>query len=101
MKTLLAATAATTALILIAAPAFAQDGGVAAPPITEIAETRQPSPASPNFADIAARMNPAVVNIDATARSRRARQLIEEGGRRDGRDRANHSGRGAAPARAS
>ena len=32
-----------------------------------------------NFADIAARLNPAVVNIDATARSRRARRLIQEG----------------------
>jgi hypothetical protein len=35
-----------------------------------------------NFADIAARLNPAVVNIDATARGRRARQLIEQGGKR-------------------
>lgn len=46
-----------------------------------------PVPAGPgsiNFADIAARMNPAVVNIDATARSRRARRLIEEGSRRGG-----------------
>ncbi len=42
-----------------------------------------PVPASSlNFADIAARLNPAVVNIDATARGRRARQLIEQGGRR-------------------
>ena len=32
-----------------------------------------------NFADIAARLNPAVVNIDATARGRRARRLIEDG----------------------
>jgi hypothetical protein len=53
-----------------------------AAPVTDIPEPRQPSPSSPNFADIAARMNPAVVNIDATARSRRARRLIEEGGRR-------------------
>ena len=45
--------------------------------------TRARSPhASLNFADIAARLNPAVVNIDATARGRRARRLIEEGGRR-------------------
>jgi serine protease Do len=44
----------------------------------------QPSPTSINFADIAARMNPAVVNIDATARARRARRLVEEGGRRGG-----------------
>ena len=41
-------------------------------------------PTSINFADIAARMNPAVVNIDATARARRARRLVEEGGRRGG-----------------
>ena len=35
------------------------------------------NPGSVNFADIAARMNPAVVNIDATARGRRARRLME------------------------
>ena len=40
------------------------------------------TPTSINFADIAARLNPAVVNIDATARARRARRLVEEGGRR-------------------
>ena len=64
------------------APAAAvadQDG---APPVTEVADVRQPAPGSVNFADIAARMNPAVVNIDATARGRRARRLMEEGGRR-------------------
>ena len=44
--------------------------------------TRPPPSTSLNFADIAARLNPAVVNIDATARGRRARRLIEEGGRR-------------------
>jgi serine protease Do len=37
-----------------------------------------------NFADIAAKMNPAVVNIDATARGRRARRLMQEGAQRDG-----------------
>ncbi len=37
-----------------------------------------------NFADIAARMNPAVVNIDAPARSPRARRLMQEGAQRDG-----------------
>jgi serine protease Do len=43
----------------------------------------QPAAAGPvNFAEIAARMNPAVVNIDATARARRARRLVEEGSRR-------------------
>ena len=49
------------------------------------AEFVAPSPvpdSSLNFADIAARLNPAVVNIDATARGARARQLIEQGGRR-------------------
>ena len=55
-----------------------------------------------NFADIAARLNPAVVNIDATARGRRARQLIEEGGGagptiRSSRGRAALMRRGAAP----
>lgn len=44
------------------------------------------APGSINFADIAARMNPAVVNIDATARGRRARQLVEDGGRRGSDD---------------
>ncbi len=53
-----------------------------APPITEVVEPRPVATGSPNFADIAARMNPAVVNIDATARARRARRLMEEGGRR-------------------
>jgi serine protease Do len=44
-------------------------------------DPRPASPTSINFADIAARLNPAVVNIDASARSRRARRLAEEGGR--------------------
>ena len=48
------------------------------------ASERKFNPASINFADIAARLNPAVVNIDASARSRRARQLILEGAQRDG-----------------
>ena len=39
------------------------------------------SPTSINFADIAARLNPAVVNIDASARSRRASQLTQGGAR--------------------
>ncbi len=42
------------------------------------------SAASINFADIAAKINPAVVNIDATARSRRARRLMSEGTQPDG-----------------
>jgi serine protease Do len=53
-----------------------------APAITEIVDQRPAANGSLNFADIAARLNPAVVNIDATARGRRARALIEEGTRR-------------------
>ena len=52
------------------------------PPIAEIVDPRPSSTASVNFADIAARLNPAVVNIDATARGRRARRLDEGGVRR-------------------
>src|SRR5688572_19421880 len=58
----------------------------AAPPTASAAPAAEapasPSPTSINFADIAARLNPAVVNIDATARARRARRLVEEGARR-------------------
>ena len=36
------------------------------------------NPATINFADIAARLNPAVVNIDASARGQRARGLTQE-----------------------
>ena len=54
------------------------------PPPAESSVVPSPSPTSINFADIAARLNPAVVNIDATARARRARRLVEEGGRRGG-----------------
>ena len=49
------------------------------------AEPPAPQPSAPtsiDFADVAARINPAVVNIDATARSRRARRLVDEGARR-------------------
>jgi serine protease Do len=53
-------------------------------PVAELPSAVSTAPTSINFADIAARMNPAVVNIDATARTRRARRLIEEGGRRGG-----------------
>src|SRR5687767_7649371 len=60
----------------------------AAPPTASAAPAAEapasPPPTSINFADIAARLNPAVVNIDATARARRARRLVEEGGRRGG-----------------
>ena len=53
-------------------------------PVAELPSAVSTASTSINFADIAARMNPAVVNIDATARTRRARRLIEEGGRRGG-----------------
>ena len=79
------------------------------PPCQANADGRRRSPRSPtrgrrrptslNFADIAARMNPAVVNIDATARGRRARRLIEEGGRRGPDDPFDPGRRGDAPRR--
>ncbi|MBY0494588.1 MAG: trypsin-like peptidase domain-containing protein [Cyanobacteria bacterium] len=77
------------------APAAAVTDRDGAPPVTEVADVRPPSPTSLNFADIAARMNPAVVNIDATARSRRARRLIEEGTRRGPDDPFDPGRRGA------
>jgi len=52
------------------------------PGAAEFVDSRPVPASSLNFADIAARLNPAVVNIDATARGRRARQLIEQGGKR-------------------
>src|SRR5688572_30549220 len=55
---------------------------VQAEPVAEAPQPQISAPTSINFADIAARLNPAVVNIDATARARRARRLVEEGGRR-------------------
>ncbi len=61
-----------------AAPRLTED----APAITSVADSRPSDGTSVNFADIAQRINPAVVNIDATARGRRAAALIEEGGRR-------------------
>ena len=57
---------------------------VQAEPVAEAPQPQISTPTSINFADIAARLNPAVVNIDATARARRARRLVEEGGRRGG-----------------
>jgi serine protease Do len=57
------------------------------------------TPTSINFADIAARLNPAVVNIDASARARRARRLVEEGGRRGPVDPFDLGRRGDAPRR--
>ena len=58
-------------------------GPAAAP---ERASQVAPAASTPSisFADIAARVNPAVVNIDATARSRRARRLMQDGAQRDG-----------------
>src|SRR5918993_1219735 len=67
-------------------------------PSSEPPAPQPSSPTSINFADIAARMNPAVVNIDATARARRARRLVEEGGRR-GSDPFDLGRRGDAPRR--
>jgi serine protease Do len=65
--------------------AATRDLASAAPaPVAEPPPQAAASPTSINFADIAARLNPAVVNIDATARARRARRLVEEGGRRGG-----------------
>jgi len=67
----------------------------ATPAITEVVDTRPSATAAVNFADIAARMNPAVVNIDATARGRRARQLVEGGARRGPDDPFDPGRRGA------
>lgn len=68
------------------APAAASSTAGDALPIAEVPEPRTVAPGSLNFADIAARLNPAVVNIDATVRSRRANRLVEEGGRRGPED---------------
>lgn len=67
------------------------------PQATEIADSRPMPNGSLNFADIAARLNPAVVNIDATARGRRAGRVLEDGGRR-GMDDPYEPGRRAADA---
>jgi serine protease Do len=61
-----------------------QDAEAMAASQPEVPEPQTTVPGQINFADIAARLNPAVVNIDATARARRARRLMEEGGRRGG-----------------
>ncbi|HEX4914016.1 MAG TPA: trypsin-like peptidase domain-containing protein [Vicinamibacterales bacterium] len=66
------------------APATGESAVAAPAPIADVAAPLAGNPSSINFADIAARLNPAVVNIDATARARRARRLVEEGGRRGG-----------------
>ncbi|HWI19320.1 MAG TPA: trypsin-like peptidase domain-containing protein [Vicinamibacterales bacterium] len=76
-------------------PATTSSDGTGAPQVTEVVDTRPGPPGSVNFADIAARMNPAVVNIDATARGRRARRLIEDGARRGPDDPFDQGRRGA------
>ena len=68
-------------------------------PSAELPPPQTAVPTSINFADIAARLNPAVVNIDATARARRARRLVEEGGRRGPTDPFDLGRRGDAPRR--
>jgi serine protease Do len=65
------------------------------PAVTEVVDARPGPNGSLNFADIAARLNPAVVNIDATARGRRARKLIEDGARRGPDDPFEQGRRGA------
>src|SRR5262245_13636871 len=63
-------------------------------PSPEFVDTPPAPSSSLNFADIAARLNPAVVNIDATARGRRARPLIEQGARRGADDPLEPGSRG-------
>ena len=72
----------------------ASTAGESAAPTAESDDPRPVPSSSLNFADIAARLNPAVVNIDATARGRRARRLIEEGGRRGPDDPFEQGSRG-------
>jgi serine protease Do len=68
----------------------------ATPAVTEVTDTRASATSSAlSFADIAARLNPAVVNIDATARGRRARQLVEGGAGRGPDDPFDPRRRGA------
>jgi serine protease Do len=62
-----------------AATPVVRDG---APEPVEAVDPRPMPSGSLNFADIAARLNPAVVNIDATARGRRAGRALEDGARR-------------------
>lgn len=55
-------------------------------PSSEVGQPIVMPAGSLNFADIATRLNPAVVNIDATARGRRAQQLVDQGARRGADD---------------
>jgi serine protease Do len=66
-----------------AAPPAAGDSAAAARDAAPVVEKQTPvaSSTSINFADIAAKLNPAVVNIDASARNRRGRRLGPDGGR--------------------
>ncbi len=84
-----------------APPSEAERRAAAAAPATvsESPEVPASTPTSINFADIAARLNPAGVNIDATARARRARRLIEEGARRGPVDPFDLGRRGDPPRR--
>jgi serine protease Do len=76
------------------APVSAAARADGAPGVTEMPEPRALPTGALNFADIAARLNPAVVNIDATARGRRARRLIEDGARRGPEDPFEQNRRG-------
>jgi serine protease Do len=84
-----------------APPSEAERRAAAAAPATVSESPVVPAstPTSINFADIAARLNPAVVNIDATARARRARRLVEEGARRGPVDPFDLGRRGDPPRR--
>src|SRR5215213_2795384 len=66
-----------------AAPVSATTQAAAVEPqaTSDVLDTRPQQGSSVNFADIASRLNPAVVNIDATARGRRATAPTDEGGR--------------------
>ena len=80
--------------VILSTPRLPSDGGRLQAGGSERAPAPEPERSSAssapaagtaiNFADVAAKMNPAVVNIDATARGRRARRLIQEGAQRDG-----------------
>jgi serine protease Do len=53
--------------------------GAAEPRVAAAPMSKSMTPGAVNFADIAARLNPAVVNIDATARGRRLRRPAQDG----------------------
>src|SRR5689334_14299797 len=89
--------------VLVSVPRSAQPAPVAAataattregaPETTEVVDTRPVPNGALNFADIAARLNPAVVNIDATARGQKAGRLLEESARPGGLDDPYNPGR--------